>query len=89
MNDKDLEEGILPKKQSIRPPPRMSNDDKRIASKQPLRHAKNKGLAERVFGACCAANQDLNRREVKYYNKFVNKMINEYDHDNPDHEANL
>jgi hypothetical protein len=81
---------MIPKKtKRIRPPPKMTNDDKRQAKKQPRRHSKNKGFIESLFGTCCAQNHDLNKRELKYYNKFVNSMIQEYDRENQDHEENL
>lgn len=42
-----------------------------------------------VFGSCCAISNDLNKRELKYYNKFASSMIQDYDPDNTEHEQNL
>ena len=44
---------------------------------------------ESLFAACCVENQDLNRREQKYYTKFVNQMIKDYDPTSDEHERNL
>lgn len=42
-----------------------------------------------VFGSCCAISNDLNKRELKYYNKFVSQMIQDYNPSNSEHEDNL
>lgn len=53
-------------------------------------HLQNKGMFEQLFGCCCGArNQDLNKREAKYWRKFKESMIKEYDQKNVDHEYNL
>ena len=44
---------------------------------------------ESAFASCCAVNNDLNKRENKYYNKFKSSMIGPYSSDNQEHEYNL
>ena len=69
---------------------RLSADDKMKAPKQPMPHLQNKGFVEALFGCCCGArNQDLNKREAKYWRKFKDTMVKQYDKENPDHEYNL
>jgi len=87
----DLEEGMLgqqaPKK--IAAPPRMTRDDKAKARSQPKRHASSKSIFETAFGPCCVVDHDLNKRESKYYNKFMKTMVGDYDKDNTEHERIL
>lgn len=55
MENRDLEEGMLSKRKSrIRPPPKMTSNDKQLSKKQPASHQKNKGVVESIFGTCCA-----------------------------------
>jgi hypothetical protein len=55
-----------------------------------LPHENNKSIIESLFGCCCGArNQDLNKREAKYWRKFKEGMVKEYDKENADHEYNL
>ena len=44
---------------------------------------------ETALQICCVPTHDLNKRENKYYIKFVKGMIVDYDTANPEHEKNL
>ena len=50
------------------------------AKKQPDFHIGNKTMPETCF--FCCINNDLNRRELRYFNKFKENMIAEYDKKN-------
>ena len=92
LNQNDLETNMLTtstSKRKVAPPPKMTSDDKQPAMKQPKVHESNRGFMESVFGTCCAVDHDLNKRELKFYNKFAQSMICEYDRDVPEHEQNL
>jgi hypothetical protein len=88
MEPNDLEEGILTHKR-IRPVPKMTRDDRQRSKTQPQVHQKHKGIFESIFGTCCAPNHDLNKRELKYYKKFVQGSVKEYDASIPEHEEDL
>lgn len=85
----DLETGMVDHKNKNQPAPRLSKDDRQLSKKQPEVHQKNKGFIESAFGSCCAVNNDLNRRENKYYTKFKTSMIQAFDSNNAQHEYNL
>ena len=76
-------------KKKIAPPPKMTGSERKKAQKQPEVHSRNRGFVETVFGSCCACDHDLNKRELKYYNKFTRTMIGDYDKDVPEHERSL
>lgn len=80
---------ISKKNKNVGPPPRLSKDDRERAKKQPSPHQKNKGFIETTFGSCCAVNNDLNKRENKYFNRFKESMIAPFDSENAEHEYNL
>ena len=86
-----MEEGMLTQatKKKVSSAPKMTNDDRKKASKQPEVHTRNRGFVETVFGTCCAMDHDLNKRELKYYNKLTKTMVVDYDKDVPEHEKNL
>lgn len=85
----DLETGMVAHQNKNQPVPRLSKDDRALSKKQPEIHQKNKGFIESAFGSCCAVNNDLNKRENKYYTKFKTSMIESYDSNNAQHEYNL
>jgi len=67
----------------------MTNDDLKMAKKQPQRHQQKKGIIEQALQICCVPSNDLNKRENKYFTKFVKTMIGDFDSSNPQHESDL
>ena len=89
INGNDLEQGLTSGKGNrVSPPPPLSAEDATIASKQPNFHNSKKSLSEIACG-CCVATRDLNKREQKYFIKFQQSMISEFDSSNELHEYNL
>ena len=80
----DLEQGMLPRGASNRvgPTPSLSADDQLLAKRQPDQHENNKTFFDRLC-ACCTENQDLNKRECRYYRKFAQTMQSPYSRDDP------
>ena len=84
----DVEKNDLERGLKHRRPPPMSQDDAKRSPEQPFFHSKNKGFTEIACG-CCVRDNDINKVEQRFYRKFVNVMITDYDQNNESHERNL
>jgi hypothetical protein len=58
----------------MRSEPKLSEEEKKSAERQPEFHLKNKSIVESLFAeflsACCVRTKDLNRRELRFFRKF-------------------